>query len=502
MDLKKLFVYVPAASEATFTTSVINNADEAAKYANKIVFLGDSHRIWVKKEFYGTDPSDMKAIWTALGIEAATTPSGEYTVGEQKFSYANFAQWIDALKSYADAKIAAEKAEVVSAYEAADSAIISGYQDADSALNDAYTAFKNKVGDIDSLPGTLKEYVDKQDASARTEVAVSGSGISVAKTAGTDGHDIYTITADQSIWEFMGSATAASVAAIPATLDDKYAEEGAKRDHAEVGDVWAVTVGSNTTLYACSKLKSGAEEYNTWTLIGSAQGISGVDTTSSSYGVKLTNTASVVGVTVTPGAIANGNDSVVTGGAVFTAIAEEHTAAYAYAAARAAEAEANAYAKITYEIDKLDVEDAAVADQYVSSVSEENGKISVSRADVDAAKLKNFEKGTDNTAVVATDTISQAVAKLENQIDAEASRATKKEGGIVTSYERADAAINTRINNMDATYTGGEQVGGNNLFTYNLTQVDGQVTAAEVTFDKTVMHNYVADNLWETYSVS
>ena len=508
MDLKKLFVYVPAASEATFTTSVINVPAEAAKYANKIVFLESSHRIWVKEKFYGTDPSDMKAVWTALGIEAGTTPSGEYTVGEQKFSYANFAQWIDALKSYADAKIAAEKAEVVSAYEAADSAIISGYQGADSAIISAYkaadaaleasyTAFKNKVGAIDSLTGTLKEYIDKNDASARTEVAVSGSGISVAKTAGTDGHDIYTITADQSIWEFMGAAWAADVASVATVLDAKY--PAARATGKEAGDVWSVGIGGaeadpdTTILYAW--------DGSAWVQIGSAQGVSGVDTTPS-HGVNLTNTASVVGVTVTPGAITDGNDSVVTGGAVFNAIAEEHTAAYAYAAARAAEAEANAYAKITYEIGELDVEDAAVADQYVSSVSEENGKISVSRADVDAAKLKNFEKGTDKTAVVATDTISQAVAKLENQIDAEANRATTKEGDIVTSYERADAAINTRINNMDATYTGGEQVGGNNLFTYNLTQVDGQVTAAEVTFDKTVMHNYVADNLWETYSVS
>ena len=494
MDLKKLFVYVPAASEATFTANVINGGAEADKYANKIVFLESSHRIWVKKKFYGTDPSDMQAVWTALGIEADKTPSGEYTVGEQKFSYANFAQWIDALKSYADAKIA----EVVSAYVDADSAIISGYQKADTDLNNAYTAFKNKVGDIDSLPGTLKEYIDNQDASARTEVAVSGSGISVAKTAGTDGHDIYTITADQSIWEFMGTAHSADVASVATVLNGKYPVAG-KHAAPEAGDVWSVDIDGTegkpgtTILYAYD----GAN----WVQIGSAQGVSGVDTTPS-HGVNLTNTASVVGVTVTPGAIIDGNDKVVTGGAVFTAIAEEHTAAYAYAAARAAEAEANAYAKITYEIGELDVEDAAVADQYVSSVSEENGKISVSRADVDAAKLKNFEKGADKTAVVATDTISQAVAKLENQIDAEASRATTKEGDIVTSYERADAAINTRINNMDATYTGGEQVGGNNLFTYNLTQVDGQVTAAEVTFDKTVMHNYVADNLWETYSAS
>ena len=482
MDLKKLFVYVPAAAEATFTASVINVPAEAAKYANKIVFLESSHRIWVKEKFYGTNPSDMQAIWTALGIEAGTTPSGSYTVGEQTFSYADFSQWIGALKSYADAKIAAEKTAVVTAYEAADAAIISGYQGADAAiissyeaadaaLNNAYTAFKNKVGAIDSLTGTLKEYIDAQDASARTEVAVSGSGISVQKTAGADGHDIYTVIADQSIWEFMGSATAASVAAIPATLDGKYAEEGAKRDHAEVGDVWAVTVGSNTTLYACSKLKSDAEEYNTWTLIGSAQGISGVDTTPS-HGVNLTNTASVVGVTVTPGSVAENNDSVVTGGAVFTAISEEHDLAYAKIAAEKAEIVAAYEAADAAIIGAYEAADAAIIGAYEAA---------------DAAIISGYQ-GADSALQDAIDDVITAYQNADSDI--------------ISAYEAADAALNTRINNLDATYTGGEQVGGNNLFTYNLTQVDGQVTAAEVTFDKTVMHNYVADNLWETYSAS
>ena len=467
MDLKKLFVYVPAASEATFTTSVINVPAEAAKYANKIVFLESSHRIWVKEKFYGTNPSDMQAIWTALGIEADTTPKGSYTVGEQTFSYANFTQWIDALKSYADAKIAAEKAEVVSAYEAADAAIISGYQGADSAiiasyqnadaaLEASYTAFKNKVGDIDSLPGTLKEYIDNQDASARTEVAVSGSGISVAKTAGDDGHDIYTITADQSIWEFMGTAWAADVASVATVLDAKY--PAARATGKEVGDVWSVGIGGTevdpdtTILYAW--------DGSAWVQIGSAQGVSGVDTTPS-HGVNLTNTASVVGVTVTPGSVAENNDSVVTGGAVFTAISEEHNLAYAKIAAEKADIVA------AYE-----AADAAIISAYQAA---------------DAAIISAYQN---------------ADSALQGAIDDVISAYQNADSDIISAYEAADAALNTRINNLDATYTGGEQVGGNNLFTYNLTQVDGQVTAAEVTFDKTVMHNYVADNLWETYSAS
>ena len=67
-------------------------------------------------------------------------PSGNYTVGESSYSYTGFNQKFDAFKQYTDAKIAAEKAEVISSYEAADSALITAYQKADADLNNAYTA--------------------------------------------------------------------------------------------------------------------------------------------------------------------------------------------------------------------------------------------------------------------------------------------------------------------------------------------------------------------------
>ena len=69
-------------------------------------------------------------------------------------------------------------------------------------------------------------------------------------------------------------------------------------------------------------------------------------------------------------------------------------------------------------ISGLDVSDTAVAGQYVSEVSETDGEISVQRADVSSAVLNNYSKGSDATAVAATDTINQAISKLENQIDA------------------------------------------------------------------------------------
>jgi hypothetical protein len=77
-------------------------------------------------------------------------------------------------------------------------------------------------------------------------------------------------------------------------------------------------------------------------------------------------------------------------------------------------------------ISGLDVSDTAVAGKYVSEVSETDGKISVQRADVSAAVLNNYTKGSDATAVAATDSVNQAISKLENQVDAAKAAATTK----------------------------------------------------------------------------
>lgn len=79
---------------------------------------------------------------------------------------------------------------------------------------------------------------------------------------------------------------------------------------------------------------------------------------------------------------------------------------------------ANIQTAIDAAIGNLDVTDAAVAGQYVSTVSETNGKISVSRLDISTAPLNNYSKGSDATAVKASDTINAAIGKLENQVGA------------------------------------------------------------------------------------
>ena len=71
-------------------------------------------------------------------------------------------------------------------------------------------------------------------------------------------------------------------------------------------------------------------------------------------------------------------------------------------------------------IEALDVtDDTAVAGQYVADIEETDGIVAVkTRANVSEAVLNNYAKGTDATAVAATDTVNQAISKLENQVDA------------------------------------------------------------------------------------
>lgn len=79
-----------------------------------------------------------------------------------------------------------------------------------------------------------------------------------------------------------------------------------------------------------------------------------------------------------------------------------------------ARADANVVAKIA----ALDVTDTADSGKYVSAVSETDGKISVTRANAGAIKLTGFSQDAAKTgAIAATDTISDALNKLENKAD-------------------------------------------------------------------------------------
>lgn len=119
--------------------------------------------------------------------------------------------------------------------------------------------------------------------------------------------------------------------------------------------------------------------------------------------------------------------------------------------------------------------DAAVAGQYVAAIQEADGIVSVkTRANVSEAVLNNYAKGSDATAVAATDTVNQAISKLENQVDAAKAAATTK------VVEGTDAG-----NNMEIVPTTGadESV----TYTINLTDIaSASALTNEISYRKAV----------------
>ena len=77
-------------------------------------------------------------------------------------------------------------------------------------------------------------------------------------------------------------------------------------------------------------------------------------------------------------------------------------------------------------VEGLDVDDTAKDGEYVSKVSETDGKIAVERANVSDAVLNGYEKGTDAAKILATDSLKDALSKLENQVDKAKAAATTK----------------------------------------------------------------------------
>ena len=125
---------------------------------------------------------------------------------------------------------------------------------------------------------------------------------------------------------------------------------------------------------------------------------------------------------------------------------------------------------ITTAIEGLDVTDTAVAGQYVSSVSETDGKIAVSRLNVSDAVLNGYVKGTKpvSTAIVADDDVKGAIAKLEHQID------------------DAKTATTTAIEGLDVTDTA---VAGQ--YVSSVSETDGKIAVSRLNVSDAVLNGYV-----------
>lgn len=131
-------------------------------------------------------------------------------------------------------------------------------------------------------------------------------------------------------------------------------------------------------------------------------------------------------------------------------------------------------AEIDRKIAALDVPDTADEGKYVSAVSETDGKVSVSRANVSDAVLNGYAKGTDATAILATDSLKVALGKLENQVDKAKAAATTK------VVEGTDEGNNLEI-------ASAKETDGSTTYTINLTDVASKAALdAEITARKAV----------------
>ena len=139
------------------------------------------------------------------------------------------------------------------------------------------------------------------------------------------------------------------------------------------------------------------------------------------------------------------------------------------------------------EIQKLDVTgDTAVAGQYVAAIEETDGVVAVkTRANVSDAVLNGYAKGTDATAVAATDTVNQAISKLENQVDKAKAAATTK------VVEGTDAG-----NNLEIVPTTGAD--SSVTYTVNLTDVASASALTKEISDREAADDELQNNLQTT----
>lgn len=283
----KIFVYVATAQHKNFTDNVINkyNGTPAVQTAwgNKIAFLEKTQEIWTKGRIFGVNKdtslgdiqTDISNIWAFLGVEKNTSAKS-YTINNTN---------------------------------------VSGLEPAFLKLRD----YTNSINTEAKKHNTVS-------------LAANSGGLKLTTSTNSGGGTNYELSADASMWEFRGSVTVSEDARptdtqINTAINNAYATiTDTNRKTPEVGDTWAVTLKiqnagglqeSGTYLYACSNVS--ATNVGTFVLIGSAQGIADVNT-DASHGVNIASNSGVIKANVTPGTVASGNDSVVTGDAVHAAI--------------------------------------------------------------------------------------------------------------------------------------------------------------------------------------
>ena len=549
-NLNKLLVHVPSNLCDGFKTKYVNGTDRS--YDNKIVFLEKTQEIFTQGKLYGTNIEDFSALKELVG----EIPSGATST--------NIVAYISELINNADhihsvskkdgetlidvntsnkAVILNSTSTLTTAVSNANSAMQSvkvlgktlnkttnsiSVEDAKTALGLGTAAYKN-VGDFDASGAAAKAkkdvigksgddkgvdtifgakaYADNAASTAaagvvaKLPVVTNGSGIVVTPNTDSNGKTTYTVSTSAEVFHYKGNKTTKEQ--LPTTGNT-------------TGDVWSVgpVDAAGSILYAWD----GDE----WINIGSADGITGVDTTPSSGVALAQNANGTVTVNVTPGSISNGNGSVVTGGAVYTAISAAEGRCDAKGTAQGlinklggkATSSNGTYVNVAVTTSKGQVSGVTVSetDNLTSAITKANsamqsvtilghtisngGSVTVEQAKTDlglgSAAYQN------STAFDAAGTAQGLINKLGGS--ATSSNGTYVNVKVDTSKGQASAvtvtetnALKTAVSNAnsavqtipDSTYLSATKTG----------------TTVNLNLDETKVFNYVSNNIWETYSV-
>lgn len=96
--------------------------------------------------------------------------------------------------------------------------------------------------------------------------------------------------------------------------------------------------------------------------------------------------------------------------------------------------------KVEEELSKLTATTVTGESKIVSDVTQANGKITATSKNLTAVKLEGYTEGTD-ADIAATDTLGQALGKLQAQINAMDLPAVSAEGSVITSVSEEDGKV-------------------------------------------------------------
>ena len=518
-NLNKLLVHVPSNLCDGFKNKYVNGTDRS--YDNKVVFLEKTQEIFTKGKLYGTnigDFNDLKALVGTIPSDATSTNIVEY-ISEK----INSADHIHSVSKKSGEKLievtTSDKAVTIKSTDALSNAV----SNANSAVQNVSVLGKTLNKNTNSLTVVEAQtrlglgsaaYENKSafDAAgaastaaagvvAKLPVVTNGSGITVTPSTDGNGKTTYTVSTSAEVFYYKGNKL--TLKELPASGNT-------------TGDVWSVgpADAEGSTLYAWD----GDE----WINIGGPNGVTGVDTTASS-GVELAKNANgTVKVNVKPGLVESGNGSVVTGGAVYTAISEaEGRCDAAGTAQRLIDAlggsktsENGTYVNVTVTTSKGQVSGVTVSEtaNLTSAIGKANSAMQSATilghtisnggsVTVEQAKNALGLGGAAYKEISYFDTAGTAQRLINNL----GGTATSKNGSYVnvkvdTSKGQASAvtvtetnALKTAVSNANSAV---QTISGDSPY-LSATKTG---TAVALNLDETEVFNYVANNIWETYS--